>query len=228
MSRSKNFNIGEDRVLQEGFAKHRDFLTSAQTNKVTKKVKNELWNSLAASVSSLGYENRDATACKVRWKNLSSNAKKGVQRAQKLPERNRWRSTSKTTLFNDSIHHRPLERYHQIQGWLEWWLMVAFPPFRFRAHPTSHFLRAFQMRKIQPITTKNSIHLPLFFAPILPHPSPIETPFNCSATYPILRNHHQRVVRISRRSLPTTSPLTLSIEQHQTNESTMKRLQTFK
>ena len=74
--RAKNFSVDEDRVLRENYAKHKDILTSAQSNKVTNKMKNGVWKSIAASVSALGHENRDANACKIRWKNLSSTAKR--------------------------------------------------------------------------------------------------------------------------------------------------------
>ena len=45
--RAKNFSVDEDRVLRENFAKHKDFLSSAQSNKVTNKMKNDVWKSIA-------------------------------------------------------------------------------------------------------------------------------------------------------------------------------------
>jgi hypothetical protein len=42
LQRSLNFSIDEDRVLRKGFAKHRDSLTSAFSNKVTNKTKKDV------------------------------------------------------------------------------------------------------------------------------------------------------------------------------------------
>ena len=74
--RSTNFSIDEDRVLREGFSKHREALTSAFSNKVTNKTKKNAWNEIAASVSAVGYSVRDAASCKTRWKNLTTTAKR--------------------------------------------------------------------------------------------------------------------------------------------------------
>ena len=41
--RSSNFTLDEDRVLQETWAKHKDFLSAPQSNKVTNAGKAKVW-----------------------------------------------------------------------------------------------------------------------------------------------------------------------------------------
>ena len=74
--RSSNFTLDEDRVLQETWAKHKDFLSAPQSNKVTNAGKALVWESISSTVSALGYAHRSATSCKTRIKNLTSTAKR--------------------------------------------------------------------------------------------------------------------------------------------------------
>ena len=75
-NRSSNFTMDEDRVLQETWAKHKDFLSAPQSNKVTNAGKAKVWESISSTVSSVGYAHRSATSCKTRLKNLTSTAKR--------------------------------------------------------------------------------------------------------------------------------------------------------
>ena len=73
--RKKKFSIDEERVLREKYAQHKDFLTSAFTNKVTNTGKLERWREIADAVNALGYESRLVTEVKAKWKNMASKAK---------------------------------------------------------------------------------------------------------------------------------------------------------
>ena len=73
--RSQNFTFDEDRVLREQYTKNQEYLTSPHNNTVTNKGKNDIWKNIAESVSSLGYAVRSDSACRTRWKNLTSTAK---------------------------------------------------------------------------------------------------------------------------------------------------------
>ena len=71
----KFFSIDEERVLREKYAQHKDFLTSAFTNKVTNTGKLERWKEIADAVNALGYESRSVAEVKAKWKNMASKAK---------------------------------------------------------------------------------------------------------------------------------------------------------
>ncbi len=111
--RSQNFTIDEDRVLREQFAKYKDFLTSPQSNKVTNKGKQQVWKSIAASVSALGYALRKPVACKTRWKNLSSTAKR-VFNEFKCAQNG---TTTPTAYRVNHADDRPIEGHNCVQGY---------------------------------------------------------------------------------------------------------------
>ena len=114
-------------MLREEFTRYRDYLTAPWSNKGITHGKTEIWQKIAKSVSSLGHASRSVIACKTRWRNLSSTARKVFKEHHSETKRTSRGPPHKASFCFHFGYHQPVEQHHIIQR-CRWWYIHVFDP----------------------------------------------------------------------------------------------------
>ena len=73
--RKKNFAMDEIQLLTAEYGENKDVLELKFTNALTNKQKNDSWQRITEKINALGYEKRTVEEIKMKWRNLTSQAK---------------------------------------------------------------------------------------------------------------------------------------------------------
>lgn len=81
--RSSNWDSSEVSLLRQLVEQNIKVIREKQTNSLTNKMKNDVWNNIAGQINALGIHSRSLGEVKIKWQNMQSFAKKSFAEVQK-------------------------------------------------------------------------------------------------------------------------------------------------
>ena len=81
--RSSNWDSSEVSLLRQLVEKNIKVIREKQTNNLTNKMKNDVWQSITSEINALGIHSRSLSEVKIKWQNMQSFAKKSYAEVQK-------------------------------------------------------------------------------------------------------------------------------------------------